>query len=72
MLTDADGPWEEAKRAVEAAAEERLKHMKHSLETVGDDAVEQIVGRGLHSSTFRLNVSIFCWIHWVHDFPPVY
>jgi len=30
------------------------------------------VGRGLHSSTFRLNVSTFCWIRWVHDFPPVY
>ena len=29
-------------------------------------------GRGLHSSTFRLNVSTFCWIRWVHDFPPVY
>jgi len=29
-------------------------------------------GRGLHSSTFRLNVSIFCGIRWVHDFPPVY
>ena len=29
-------------------------------------------GRGLHSSTFRLNVSTFCGIRWVHDFPPVY
>jgi hypothetical protein len=29
-------------------------------------------GRGLHSSTFRLNVSTFCWIRWVHDFHPVY
>jgi len=29
-------------------------------------------GRGLHSSTFRLNVSIFCGIRWVHDFPSVY
>jgi hypothetical protein len=27
--------------------------------------------RGLHSSTFRHNISTFCWILWVHDFPPV-
>jgi hypothetical protein len=25
--------------------------------------------RGLPSSTFRLNVGIFCGIRWVHDFP---
>jgi hypothetical protein len=30
------------------------------------------VGRGLHSSTFRLNVSTSRWIRWVHDVPPVY
>jgi hypothetical protein len=29
-------------------------------------------GRGLHSSTFQLNVSTFCGIRWVHVFPPVY
>jgi hypothetical protein len=29
-------------------------------------------GRSLHSSAFRLNVSTFCGIRWVHDFPPVY
>jgi hypothetical protein len=28
--------------------------------------------RGSHSSTSRLNVRTFCWIRWVHDFPPVY
>ena len=27
------------------------------------------LGRGLHSSTIRLNVSTFCGIRWVHDFP---
>jgi hypothetical protein len=27
---------------------------------------------GLHSSAFRLNVSTFCGIRWLHDFPPVY
>jgi hypothetical protein len=37
-----------------------------------DSAVTVNVGRGLHSSTFRLNVSTFCWISWVHNFPPVY
>jgi len=31
-----------------------------------------IVGRGLHLSTIRLNVSTVCGIRWVHDFPPVY
>ena len=29
-------------------------------------------GRGLHSSTFQLNVSTFCRICWVHYSPPVY
>ena len=29
-------------------------------------------GRGLHSSTFRLNVSTFCGVRFVHNFPPVY
>jgi hypothetical protein len=28
------------------------------------------LSRGLHSSTFRLKVSAFCEIRWVHDFPP--
>ena len=28
-------------------------------------------GRGLHSSTFRLNVNTFCGVQWVHDPPPV-
>jgi hypothetical protein len=27
-------------------------------------------GRDLHSSKFRLNVSIFCGIRWLHDFFP--
>ena len=29
-------------------------------------------GRGLHSSTCRLNLSTCCGIRWVHDVPPVY
>jgi glyceraldehyde-3-phosphate dehydrogenase (NAD(P)) len=29
-------------------------------------------GRGLHSSTIRLNVSTVRGIRWVHDFLPVY
>ena len=36
------------------------------------DLLPVALGRGLHSSTFRLNVSTFSWIRWVHDFPPVY
>jgi len=31
-----------------------------------------IDGRGLHSSTIRLNVSTFLGIRWVHGFPTVY
>ena len=34
--------------------------------------VEALTGRGLHSSTFQLNLSTFCWIRWLHEFPPVY
>ena len=32
--------------------------------------VNVIVGRDLHSFTFRLNISTFCGIRWVHDFLP--
>jgi hypothetical protein len=54
------------------------------LPGIGDFPVERVssaaepcgrgkaTGRGLHSSTLRLHVSIFCGIQWVHDFPPVY
>ena len=35
-------------------------------------AAQRHRGRGLHSSTFRLNVSTFCGIRQVHDFPPLY
>ena len=38
----------------------------------GTGKVVCVFGRGLHSSTFWLNVSTFCWIRWVHDYPPVY
>jgi hypothetical protein len=33
---------------------------------------QRALGRGLHFSTCLLNVSTFCWIRLVHDFPPVY
>jgi hypothetical protein len=36
------------------------------------DRIANALGRGLHSSNFRLNVSTFCGIRWVHYFPPVY
>jgi hypothetical protein len=36
------------------------------------DLTDEAAGRGLHSSTFWLNVSTFCGIRWVHDLPPVY
>ena len=31
-----------------------------------------VIGRGLKSSTIRLNVSTFYGMCWVHEFPPVY
>ena len=37
-----------------------------------DVAAPGPLGKGLHTSTFRLKVSTFCWIRWVHDFKPVY
>ena len=49
--------------------------LKHGLELPPGFIRGKLVlvnGRGLHSSTFRLNVSTFCWIRWVHDFPLVY
>jgi len=36
------------------------------------DRRHQPVTRGLHSSSFRPNVSTFWGIRWVHHFPPVY
>jgi len=36
------------------------------------DADVPAAGRGSHSSTLLLNVSTFCGIRRVHDFPPVY
>jgi len=38
----------------------------------GAAAAGKVRGRGLHSSTFRLNVSTFCGIRGVHGSPPVY
>ena len=42
-------------------------HEKYDAREAGGE-----VGRGLHSSTFQLNVSTFYGMRWVHDFPPVY
>jgi hypothetical protein len=42
------------------------------LERFAASGHDVVTGRGLHSSTFRLNASTFCGIRWVHDFPPVY
>jgi len=39
---------------------------------VGGGGPTGAAGRGLHWSTFRLNVSTFCGIRWMHDFLPVY
>ena len=44
----------------------------HGMRMSMTKLVEWPVGRGLHSSTFRLNVSTFCGIRWVHNYPPVY
>ena len=49
----------------------------HNATKEGD--VTTVVDRGIARkagaytrSTFRLNVSTFCGIRWVHDYPPVY
>jgi hypothetical protein len=36
-------------------------------EPLMDAGLDSLSGRGLHSSTFRINVSIFCGIRWLHD-----
>ena len=41
------------------------------MEQTGEQPL-QVGLRGLHSTTFQLNVSTFCWVCWVHDFPLVY
>jgi hypothetical protein len=51
----------EAEKRLDAAAVEDL--IRH---------VRLVHGRGLHSSTFRLNVSTFCRHRLVHGFPPDY
>ena len=44
------------------------KEEQGELETAREESLEA----GTHSSIFRLNVTSFCWMRWVHDFPPVY
>jgi len=46
----------------------RVSRVKEKLK----DLDKQFLGRGIHSSTFRLNISTFCGIRWVRDSPPVY
>jgi len=59
------GPW--AWAAAEKMKKELVEKLKPDKQTV-----DEVMGRGLHSSTFRLNVSTFCGIRRVHDFSPVY
>ena len=40
--------------------------------TLNTSTAMRVDGRGLHSSTFRLTVSTFVGIRWVHDFSQVY
>jgi len=55
-----------------------LPHAGHKLGfvvAVREELLQDVVepaSRGLHSSTFRLNVSTLCGIRRVHDFPAVY
>ena len=48
------------------------KMMTTSVTRIGEAFVAVVRGRGLHSSTFRLNVNSVCGVRRVHDFPPVY
>ena len=52
--------------------------IREDIEPELDGAKEEIIdelgrlhGRGLHSSTFQLNVSTLCGIRWEHDSLPV-
>jgi hypothetical protein len=49
-----------------------LVQLSRNLVECASPFVRWMHGRGSHSSTFQLNVSPFCGIRWVHDFPPVY
>jgi len=42
------------------------------VEAADAHGYELLAGAYSHRVTFRLNVSTFCGICWVHDFPPVY
>jgi hypothetical protein len=55
--------------AVQGVDREILRQLREDVEGGFD---EEAHGRRLHSSTFRLNISTFLGIRWVHDFPPVY
>jgi len=46
--------------------------MPRVCDTAGRPVAARAVGRGLHSSSFRLNVGTFCGMRWLHDVPPVY
>ena len=65
-------PWPLDRQGLVFDADD-AEHMKWVFERAVVRATQYgIPGRGLHSSTFRLNVSTFSGIRWVHDFPPVY
>ena len=63
-----------ASEANPKAGENQGMRKRFLLETGGDDADNEgeSGGRGLHSSTFQLNVISFRGKRWVLYFPPVY
>jgi nicotinate-nucleotide pyrophosphorylase len=44
--------------------------MLDNMSLVDMKAAVEMIGRALHSSTFRLNISTFCGTRCVHDSPP--
>jgi hypothetical protein len=58
-------------RRTNTGADATRRNVRQSKALKRDEAMRG-ESRGLHSSTFRLNASIFCGMSWLHDFPPVY
>jgi hypothetical protein len=71
----AGGPKLGDKKSSDISKSMRVGDLKQALKTSGVRKEKEKItteGMGLHSSTSRLNISIFCEIRWLHDFPPVY
>ena len=55
---------------VESHPQRVQAHPPHAAPHAGAAGRDDAGGRGLHSSTFRLNISMFCGMRWLHEFSP--